>query len=471
MPKYMPLLRPALVTFVTVSTACAQQDSVSSNDWVTAPAAEVGLDSTMLDGLVGAARNGAFPNLHSLLVAKDGKLVIDEYYGEYDAETRHYVASVTKSVVSILLGIAMDHALLAGLDDGVLDLSLPELFPEYGDVLDRDPAKANIRLRHVLGMNAGLAWDEASYPYDDPRNDWARVRGDPDPVRLILQQPVAEDPGDVFNYSGGLSTLLGYLLERHTETDATAFADQHLFGPLGITDYEWWDLEGGLIDAPGGLHLRPRDMAKLGQLFLNGGTWRGQRIVSEDWVTMSSHTQIEVDRSPDYAFQWWCGDFSYQGRQVFMSVASGHGGQKIFVVPRFDLVAVLTHQVFDNPMGELHNTSIMSRYILPAADAAAARDRGTLLDAAALAAYTGVFATISDSSDRFTIELRADRLYAIAPDTPIMELVPVTPSWFRGTVLDMIDVDFFFDVTADGQVARGRTAYGFRNDPFVREGR
>jgi CubicO group peptidase (beta-lactamase class C family) len=287
----------------------------------------------------------------------------------------------------------------------------------------------------------------------------------------VLQQPVAREPGEVFNYSGGLTTLLGYLLERDAGMEATDFAERDLFGPLGISDYVWWDLAEGLIDAPGGLNLRPRDMAKLGQLFLNGGTWKGQRIVSREWVEVSTRTQIEIDRSPDYAFQWWCGDFYYQGRHVFMYMASGHGGQKIFVVPDMDLVAVLTHQVFDNPAGELHNTSIMSRYILPAADALGLHDQVTVMDAAALTPYTGAFATVSNSTDRFTIDLRDGKLYATAPDTPVIELIPVTPTWFRGTVLNFLDVDFFFDVTADGQVTGGRTADGFRSDPFVREGR
>jgi CubicO group peptidase (beta-lactamase class C family) len=373
--------------------------------------------------------------------------------------------------VSILLGIAMDRGLLPGLEEGVLDFRLPELFPEYGDVLDGDSGKANIRLRHILSMSAGLAWDEESHPYNDPRNDWVRVRSQRDPVRLVLQQPVAGEPGEMFNYSGGLSTLLGYLLERDAGMEATDFAERYLFGPLGISDYVWWDLAEGLIDAPGGLNLRPRDMAKLGQLFLNGGTWKGQRIVSREWVEVSTRTQIEIDRSPDYAFQWWCGDFYYQGRNVFVYMASGLGGQKIFVVPDMDLVAVLTHQVFDNPAGELHNTSIMSRYILPAADALGLHDQVTVMDAAALTPYTGAFATVSNSTDRFTIDLRDSKLYATAPDTPVIELIPVTPTWFRGTVLNFLDVDFFFDVTADGQVTGGRTADGFRSDPFVREGR
>ena len=152
-----------------------------------------------------------------------------------------------------------------------------------------------------------------------------------------------------------------------------------------------------------------------------------------------------------------------------MYMASGHGGQKIFVVPDMDLVAVLTHQVFNNPAGELHNTSIMSRYVLPAADSMGLHDQVTAVDAAALTAYTGAFTTVSDSTDRFTIDLRDGKLYLTAPDTPVIELVPVTSTWFRGTILDLIDVDFFFDVSAADQVTGGRTAYGFNGSaPFVR---
>ena len=435
------------------------------NNFEESSAEDVGINPMLISRLIHDMQEGRFPNLHSLIVVKDSKIVVEEYFGQFDAKTKHITASVTKSVGSILIGIAIDRGLLSGLDDGILDMRLSELFPEYQVTLDADPRKADIRFRHILTMSAGFEWDEETYPYNDQRNDWVRVRDAPEPARLMLEQRVAHNPGKVFNYSGGLSMLLAYLIERETEMGAAAFAKRYLFEPLGISDYEWRNLTGGLIDFPGGLSMRPRDMAKIGQLYLNGGRWNGEFIVSKDWVTESTREHIINVDSPNYGFQWWCGKFYYRDRSVYLYMASGHGGQKIFVVPDFNLVVVITHQVFDNPAGEMHNTAIMSRYILPALDPSKPREVPVKLDVETLSRFVGAYAS---SNDKFKIDIHNGRLKVTTQNTESMYLVPISRTRFRGTVQDLIDVEFVFDITDDGKVQGGWASYVFTKDSFVR---
>lgn len=426
-----------------------------------------GLDPNLVDALIAQVRSGSFQNLHSLLVLDGDELVIEEYPGDLDGNDLHYVASVTKSVATLLLGIAMDRGLLPGLEQGVLDQPLSDLLPQYESALDGDPAKAGLTLRHVLSMTAGFQWDEDSFPYDDLRNDWVRVRGDGDPLRLIFQQPMASEPGSDFTYSGGMSTVVGYLLESATSGDPRRFAEEALFGPLGITVHEWWDLEGGIIDAPGGLHLKPRDMLKIGQVMLDGGTYEGRRIVSERWVAETSRRHVSNVGSPDYALHWWCGDFHYRGTSTFLYMASGHGGQKIYVVPSLDLVVVLTHQVFDNPFGELNNLSILSRYLLPAADPTLENEEAVGVLPEALTGYVGHYEAPQGD---FRIEVADGGLRLSGEGSPPMVIESLGSTRFRGTIEGMVDVHFEFDLDATGVAQGGRATFGFRDDSFRRIG-
>jgi len=435
------------------------------NNFEESSAEDVGINPMLISRLIHDMQEGRFPNLHSLIVVKDSKIVVEEYFRQFDAKTKHNTASVTKGVGSILIGIAIDRGLLSGLDDGILDMRLSELFPEYQVTLGADSRKADIRFRHILTMSAGFEWDEETYPYNDKRNDWVRVREASEPARLMLEQRVAHNPGKVFNYSGGLSMLLAYLIERETEMGAAAFAKRYLFEPLGISDYEWRNLTGGLIDFPGGLSMRPRDMAKIGQLYLNGGRWNGEFIVSKDWVTESTREHIINVDSPNYGFQWWCGKFYFHDRSVYLYMASGHGGQKIFVVPDFNLVVVITHQDFDNPAGEVHNTAIMSRYILPALDPCKPREVPVKLDVETLSHYVGAYAS---SNVKFKIDIHNGRLKVTTQNTESMYLVPISRTRFRGTVQDLIDVEYVFDITDDGKVQGGWASYVFTKVSFVR---
>ncbi len=202
----------ALLTSLAVTGACIGQETSDRRDataWQVAAPESVGIDPDLLDDLRAAAESGAFQNLHSILVARDGKLIFEEYFNDFDEETLQYTASVSKSVGSILLGIAMDRGLVPGLGAGILDVPLSDLLSEYASIFEEDSRKQLILFRHALSMTGGLEWDETSLPYSDSRNDWIRASQSDDPVGFALSRPVVAEPGAEFHARGVDRLLVG----------------------------------------------------------------------------------------------------------------------------------------------------------------------------------------------------------------------------------------------------------------------
>ena len=345
----------------------------TADGWETASMEAENVDPVPIGKLMERIKNNDYKNIHSVLLVKGGKLVVEEYFPGRDSngkfhvfnrDTRHEMHSVTKSVNSILIGIAIDQHLIGGVDE-----TLPSLFPEHADVFS-DHQRDGIRLKDLLAMSPGLSWDEWTYPYGDPRNDLAMMDRSKDRVRYVLTKPVVAPPGEKFAYSGGVSYLLGEIVRHRSGMRTDQFAERYLFGPLGITNYFWWKYPDGAVDAGGGLVLRPRDMAKIGSLFLNGGQWLGKRIVSEQWVADSTRNYVDARqfqpwiKGDGYSYQWWRRTFQVHGRSVFSYHAAGRGGQFIFVFPSLQMIAVFTGWN-DNALG-VQPFDMVERYILPA---------------------------------------------------------------------------------------------------------
>ncbi|MGD9402636.1 MAG: serine hydrolase [bacterium] len=420
---------------------------------------DAGVDQQPLSRLAEDIREGRLGSIHSIVLVKDGEMVYEDYYNGYDRDRLQYTASISKSVGSILFGMAMDQGLLPGIDEGALEMSLSEILPEYRSVIEKDAAKSALTLHHVLSMTAGLEWDEQSYPYSDPHNDWNKASRSDDPVRFVLERPVVTEPGTEFEYNGGLSIILSYLIENASGRKADEFAEEYLFGPLGIEEVRWDRLPSGLTDTDGGLHMRPRDMAKIGMLYLNGGIREGEQVVSRSWVEVSTRVHIENDNSPDYGYQWWCGDFHHHGKTDFTFLASGHGGQTVFVFPAFEAVAVIAQEVFDNPMGPMNGLAILNRYILPAIDPESKPAEAATLSQAELDLYTGIYETPQVS---LTVTREDDTLHAQGSDGTSMVLVPLGDHSFRGVLLGLIDIHLEFEPGADGGIERLTSSFGFR---------
>jgi len=296
-------------------------------------------------------------NVHSIVVARGGKLVYETYRTGFDqnwgtrlgtvpytADMPHDVRSISKSVVSLLFGIALDQGLIASVDDPV-----HIYFPDYAAL--RTPAKDRILLRHLLTMTSGIEWNESRSYYSEANNSEIMMSDSTDPYRFVLEQPVRVEAGKAWNYNGGGTQLLAGVLQRKTGRSLVEFANEALFKPLGITKFEWTKMPAnGEAAAASGLRLRPRDMAKIGELVLRKGLWNGHRIVSERWVEQS--TRARPDGRPPYGYQWWIGDAAAGDRDASWIAGIGLGGQRIYIVPAHDLVVVITAGLYTDSLEE-----------------------------------------------------------------------------------------------------------------------
>ncbi len=246
--------------------------------WETTSLAAVGIDEAPIVRLIEGILARDVPNGHSVLLVKDGKLVLEEYFYGYDRARLHELHSVSKSVTAVLVGIAVDRGFIASLDWKV-STYFPDYWRTHWVAEDYD-----VTIRHLLTMSASVAWNETSRPIEDSRNDIIAMLRSEDWVRYVLQRQRVGPAGQRYNYNGGLTILLGEILHRTAGLPADAFAEEHLFGPLGITTYRWHRNRDGTINTQGGLSLRPRDLAKIGYTMLKGGLWQQRRILSETWV-------------------------------------------------------------------------------------------------------------------------------------------------------------------------------------------
>jgi CubicO group peptidase (beta-lactamase class C family) len=316
-----------------------------------------------------------FPYIHSVVVVQQGKLLMDEYFYGYSAREPHPVHSMTKSVFSILTGLAIDGGRLT------LDDSIYRFFGKY----DNDPRKDKITVRMLLTMSSGLDcddWAPVATPPPTPCS-WGMVAS-PDWLDFSLNHSVAYDPGTTFQYCGACLTPLSAMLEKKVGAAIPDFAQKNLFDPLGISGASWWagpapssELPDGLVTPPAfGLYMTARDMAKLGQLFLQQGQWKGQTVISPGWVKdsttpwIASHTNGDTK---DYGYLWWTKEFVYpagnQTRTVRAFYALGSGRQYLFVVPDLQLVCVLNaglEQEEDMPPGSFSPQTFFKQYLLPA---------------------------------------------------------------------------------------------------------
>ena len=289
-------------------------------------------------------------NVHAVLVVRSGKLVFERYfsgsdevpgrfYGSrvedvtFNADTLHNIKSASKSVASLAVGIAIDRGLIRSINEPIFSF-----FPELSDL--RSPEKDRIQLVHALTMSMGLAWVEAT-PATGDDNDEVRMHRASDPCRYVLGLSATAPPGQAFFYNTGALTLVSAIVRKATGHPLDEFARTALFEPLGITSFEWSRVKGD-SDAGGGLRLRPRDMAKIGQLVLAGGRWNGRQIVPKTWIETSTESKLKATEHQSYGYLWWLGQSRLNGRKVDWIGALGRGGQSIRIVPELDLVVVVT---------------------------------------------------------------------------------------------------------------------------------
>jgi CubicO group peptidase (beta-lactamase class C family) len=372
----MPLPRLlALALLASVATTPARADvqpcglPVAMEDgWRVAPPQASGLDQAALCRLAARLEGPARPNVHAVLVVRGGKLAFERYFTGDDErwgrwlgtiafgpDTIHDMRSVTKTVTALLVGAAIDRGLLAGVDEPVM-----KFFPEYADL--RTPERDRILLRHLLTMTMGIAWDEER-PYTDPSNSELQMSRTQDPLRYVLEQPVVAAPGEQYRYNGGATALLAAVVQRATGQSLEAFARSALFQPLGIAQVEWIRLRDGNPAAASGLRLRPRDLAKIGQMLLAGGTWAGRRVLSAEWVREVATPRIGGSGLYLYGYQVWLGRSFAGGTEIRWFAGVGLGGQRVFVVPDLDLVVVTNAGMYANAQQSTVALDILNRVV------------------------------------------------------------------------------------------------------------
>lgn len=294
--------------------------------WQSASAASLGLDAAKLDAAVAQAE--AIPRFRSLLVVRDGRLVLERYFGGMGANDLADIRSGTKSVVSTLVGIALAEGYLSGLDQ-----TLSQLLPRSVAVLR--PDEEGITVRDLLTMTGGWDWDESTVA---GYNDWVTSS---DHVQYLLNRPLADPPGAIFGYNSAAVHLLGVILEQVTGMSLPVFADQVLFGPIGISSRAWEHFPEGTVNGGSGLDLRPRDLARIGQLFLQDGVSGDRLVLDTDWIAQATHAHFPwtSDAGPthvSYGYLWW---IDLENDAYF---AWGYRGQYIYVAPARRLVVVAT---------------------------------------------------------------------------------------------------------------------------------
>jgi CubicO group peptidase (beta-lactamase class C family) len=238
--------------------------------------------------------------------------------------------------------MAIDLGHISSVDAPVFDY-----FPEHGDLVAQDPRRGDMTVEHLLLMTSGLRWNDLeTYSYDDPRNDLIQMWGSDDPIRYALSREMETDPGTNFEYCNANTNILGEIVRRASGFRLNVFSGEHLFAPLGVQDFEWQMMPNDVVFASGDLRLRPRDMAKFGQLFLDLGRWGGEEVVSGYWVEAATERIVVPDGphawADGYGYGWWHWDL-YSGAELYQTYqASGWGGQWIVVVPDHQMVVVST---------------------------------------------------------------------------------------------------------------------------------
>lgn len=311
-------------------------------------------------------------DVHAVLVVRYGKLVYENYFTGTDEPLRgqarsvtfgtaakHDLRSIEKSIVSLLVGIVIGQGTISGVDQPVLPM-----IAEYADLRSADEDR--ITQRHLLTKSLGSAWYE-DLPIFDPHINEAKMYSSSDPVRYALDQPVEFPPGTAYRYDSGSVVVLGGLLGKATGQKFDDFAGTALFSPLGITDFEWAHLRAG-VTSPFGLRVRPRDLAKIGQLVLNQGAWHGKQIVPTDWVQAAITPQINGQPLYFYGYLFWLGRSLLRGQEVDWAAGVGLGGQRLFIVPALDLVVVVHSGLYSSPLQGIAPLVILDRFVLPAVE-------------------------------------------------------------------------------------------------------
>jgi len=312
------------------------------------------LDKGLLSKMVTKVVAGDYPNVHSILLVKGGKLVFEEYFYEYTEDSLHELRSASKSFISALTGIAINKGVIKSVNSRVLPY-----FTEY-KITDGYELKKKITIRNLLTNQSGLDCDISN---ELSAGNETTMNNSDDWVKFTLSLPMSDTPGGKGMYCSGNPITLGRIIEKASGSDLHDFANENLFKPLGINYFNWnFKPEKANAEDFCQLYLTPRSMAKFGLLYLNNGKWDGKQVISKEWVK-ESFAKHSVIQNVNYGYLWWLKYIDAEEVRYEGYAAQGNGGQRIFLFPKEDLVVVITGGNYNSksPSDEL-----ISKYILPA---------------------------------------------------------------------------------------------------------
>lgn len=335
--------------------------------WTTASVESAKLTSARLREMERAIQADEFKRITSVLIARQGKLIYEAYFGGSDLTTLRNTRSATKTVTSMLLGIAIDRGLLAGVNVPVMPF-----FQDRQPVDNPDSRKDKMTVEDLLTMSSPLECDDQN---QFSRGNEERMYLIEDYAKFTLDLPIrgfpawATKPEDSpykrsFSYCTAGVVVLGEVLERATKMPVPEFATKNLFAPLQISQAEWQFTPTGSAMTGGGLGLQSRDYLKLGQLYANGGIWNGNRVVSESWVKQSIQPHVQIDDETEYGYLWWLKAFTSGDKTFHAYLMQGNGGNKVVVFPEAALVVVITSENYNVPGAHALTDHLLSEYVL-----------------------------------------------------------------------------------------------------------
>ncbi|MCU4155892.1 serine hydrolase [Carboxylicivirga sp. A043] len=331
MRKIIGLL--ALISFIGCNpkTECTYQIPVDVNDGLSVSTLEEhNLSEKAFDEVNADICNGVYGNIHSVLMIHKNDLVIEQYYNKWDRDELHFLASTTKSFSAIMTGIAIEEGAINDINQ-----KMTEFFPGYFQ--ESDSLKNQITIKHLLTSTSGFEWDEVSLPVDDPNNMGYQMDKVDNLFEASINLPMASIPGEKYEYSGPNNIIIGEIIKASTGKNIAEYTDEHLFKPLGIKEYKWFN-KNGVYDVGGGLQLKSRDIAKYALLQLNKGKWHNHQIVSKKWMEEIFEPYVEINHPLYGCYQWQMIKTEYGFNSWFIP---GNGGQIINIVPELDLVIVI----------------------------------------------------------------------------------------------------------------------------------
>ncbi len=349
------------------------------NEWQTTPPAEAGFVPDVGERLNQFILSGQATNIHGVVIVRRGRLVFENYF-EGDDQVRdengrayfervafsavrgHELRSVSKSIVGLLYGIALRDGKVPPLEEPLLDA-----FPHYTDLPDL-AQRRRWTVKHAITMTLGIDWNE-DVSYEDPRNGQTAMDRAADPYRYVLEQPIVAVAGERWIYCGGATALIGTILENGTKQMVHDYARAVLFDPLGIGPTQWRVGPNGERNFASGVGMRPRDLARIGQLLLDGGKVGERQVVPADWLQASFKPQVTIRDRRDYGYHWYLGESVFNSadgpRQERWIAGIGNGGQRLYVLPRLDLLIVITAGNYNRRDQGTPPNRVLTEVVLP----------------------------------------------------------------------------------------------------------